>query len=109
MDIKDDLIKHICEYLRIHKLKYSMIKLVKNGLTDEGLRLLLSYLALDDFVKVLNVTNNHLTNKSLKVIEEFINSNSILKTFYVSNNKITPIQLKKLQPCFDSKFVQVIL
>ena len=109
MDIKDNMIGHICEYLQIKKHKYSMIKLVKNGLTDEGLRILLSYLTTDDFTKVLNVTNNHLTNRSLKLIEQFILTNNILKTFYVSNNKMTPIQVKKLQPLFDSKFVQVVL
>ena len=109
MDIKDSIIGHICEYLRAKKLKYSMIKLVKNGISDEGLKILLSYLSIDDFTKMLNLTSNQLTNRSLKLIEEFVGCNHILKTIYVSNNKITPIQLKKLQPIFDSKFVQVIL
>jgi Ran GTPase-activating protein (RanGAP) involved in mRNA processing and transport len=45
-----------------------MIKLVKNNITDEGLRILLSYLSTDTYTKVLNMTNNHLTQKSLAYI-----------------------------------------
>ena len=49
-----------------------MMKLVKNGISDEGMRILLSYLTNDDFTKVLNMTGNHLTQKSLDMLVSFI-------------------------------------
>lgn len=45
-----------------------MIKLVKNGLTDEGARILLSYLVNDRYTKVLNLTGNSLTSLTLNNI-----------------------------------------
>jgi|LakMenEpi03Aug12_release.lakeMendotaPanAssembly.Ray.scaffolds.fasta_scaffold625596_1 hypothetical protein len=86
-----------------------MLKFVKNNLTDEGFKTLLSYLSTDTYTKVLNVTNNQLTNKSLNYILTFITQNSILKTIYVSNNKINQIQVKKIQNILDNKFVQVVI
>ena len=46
-----------------------MMKLVKNGISDEGMRILLSYLTNDDFTKVLNMTGNQ-KEKSLVVIDK---------------------------------------
>jgi hypothetical protein len=86
-----------------------MIKLVKNNLTDEGFKILLSYLTLDTYTKVLNVTGNQLTQKSLNSILAFITQNNILKTIYISHNKINQIQVKKIQNLLDNKFVQVVI
>lgn len=65
MEINDQLIGYICDYLKLKKLKFSMIKLVKNALTDEGLSILLGYLQNDDQTQVLNLTSNQLTSKCL--------------------------------------------
>lgn len=86
-----------------------MIKLVKNSITDEGLKILLCYLVDDNFTKVLNMTGNHLTNKCLDYITKFISKNNILKSIYLANNKISPMQLKKRKNVFDSNFVEVII
>lgn len=87
-----------------------MIKLVKNNITDEGLRILLSYLSTDTYTKVLNMTNNHLTQKSLAYIVQFItNYNNILKTVYVSNNKINMMQIRRVSKALQARFVQVII
>lgn len=87
-----------------------MIKLVKNNITDEGLRILLSYLSTDTYTKVLNMTNNHLTQKSLAYIVQFItNYNNILKTVYVSNNKINMMQIRRVSKVLQARFVQVII
>ena len=94
----------------IKKLKFSMIKLVKNNITDEGLRILLSYLSTDTYTKVLNMTNNHLTQKSLAYIVQFVtNYNNILKTVYVSNNKINMMQIRRVSKVLQARFVQVII
>ena len=45
-----------------------MIKLVKNQITDEGAKILLSYLSTDTYTKVLNLTSNQLTQKSLQLL-----------------------------------------
>lgn len=86
-----------------------MLKLVKNNITDEGFRILLSYLINDTYTKVLNVTSNHLTQKSLTYILALIGHNNILKTIYISNNKINSMQLKRVQKELESKLVQVVL
>lgn len=87
-----------------------MIKLVKNNITDEGLRILLSYLSTDTYTKVLNMTNNHLTQKSLAYIVQFVtNYNNILKTVYVSNNKINMMQIRRVSKVLQARFVQVII
>jgi hypothetical protein len=48
-----------------------MMKLVKNFITDEGFRVLLSYLISDDSTQVLNLTSNQLNGKSLDTILQF--------------------------------------
>ena len=53
-----------------------MIKLVKNQITDEGAKILLSYLSTDTYTKVLNLTSNQLTQKSLQLLLAFINTNN---------------------------------
>jgi hypothetical protein len=77
-----------------------MIKLVKNQITDEGLRILLSYLITDTYTKVLNLTSNQLTAKSLPLLQLFVNGNNICKTIYISNNKVNIMQLKKYSGLF---------
>lgn len=56
------------DYLKTKKLKFSMLKLVKNSLTDEGLSILLGALVNDDCTQVLNLTSNQLTGRSLEVL-----------------------------------------
>lgn len=72
-----------------------MIKLVKNILTDEGLSILLGYLANDDTTQVLNLTSNQLTAKCLDLFVEFAMKNSFLKTIYLSHNKISSLAVKQ--------------
>ena len=98
---------HLCEYLRKKKLKYSMMKLVKNGITDEGMRILLSYLVTDNYTKVLNLTGNQVTQKSLDMLGTFVEQNQILKSIYLSNNKINGFQLKSRKKIFDKFYVEV--
>lgn len=86
-----------------------MMKLVKNSISDEGFRILLSYLMNDDFTKVLNMTANHLTNKSINYITTLVTHNNILKTIYLTHNKISPMQIKKKKDLFESNFVEVIV
>ena len=88
MEINDVLIVYVCDYLKSKKLKFSMIKLVKNNLSDEGLSILLGHLQNDDRTQVLNLTSNQLTVKSLDLLIEFAHKNSFLKTIYLSHNKI---------------------
>ena len=76
------------------KYFFQVIKLVKNVLTDEGLRIILSFLVMDNTTQLLNLTSNHLTTRSIDIILLFANRNNILRTFYLGNNKISPMQLK---------------
>ena len=107
LNINEQIMMHLCEYLRKKKLKYSMMKLVKNGITDEGMRILLSYLLTDNFTKVLNLTGNHVTQKSLDMLSTFVEHNQILKSIYLSNNKINSFQLKSRKKTFDKFYVEV--
>lgn len=109
LEICDTLIPHICEYLQTKKLRFSMIKLVKNAITDEGFKVLLSYLSTDTYTKVLNLTSNQITHKSFPHILHFITLNNICKMIYLSNNKVSQMYLKKIQSNLDSKFMQVLL
>lgn len=86
-----------------------MIKLVKNAITDEGFKVLLSYLSTDTYTKVLNLTSNQITHKSFPHILHFITLNNICKMIYLSNNKVSQMYLKKIQSNLDSKFMQVLL
>lgn len=86
-----------------------MMKLLKNGINDEGMKVLLSYLSTDNFTKVLNLTGNQLTQKSLDLLVNFVQTNNILKTIYLSNNKINSIQLKNRKKIFEENFVEVII
>jgi len=95
MEINDALIVYIVEYLKSKKMKFSMIKLVKNNLTDEGLSVLLGYLANDDTTQVLNLTSNQLTPKSLDLFIEVGMKNSFLKTIYLSHNKVASLAVKQ--------------
>lgn len=47
---------------------FQVIKLVKNVITDEGMRNLLSYLIKDNTTQVINLTSNQLTPKTLDLI-----------------------------------------
>lgn len=78
-------------------------------ITDEGFKVLLSYLSTDTYTKVLNLTSNQITQKCFPWIVHFIGLNNICKMIYLSNNKISQTQLKKIQPSLDSKFMQVLL
>jgi hypothetical protein len=95
MEINDSLIMYICEYLKVKRLKFVMIKLVKNNLTDDGLSMLLGHLQNDDTTQVLNLTSNQLTAKSLDLLIELGNKNSFLKTIYLSHNKMSSISVKQ--------------
>ena len=78
-----------------------MIKIVKNLLTDEGLRILLSYLVNDNCTQVLNLTSNQLTVRSLDIILVFAVKNNILRTIYLSNNKISSLHVKSRKEQFN--------
>lgn len=71
-----------------------MIKLVKNLITDEGVRVLLGYLASDTTTQLLNLTSNHLTARSLDLILLFAERNNTLKAIYLGGNKISAVHLK---------------
>ena len=68
MEINDGLLTHVCEYLRSKKIKFQMVKLVKNMITDEGIGFLLGYFLNDDVTQVLNLTSNQLTSKCLDAV-----------------------------------------
>ncbi len=67
-EINDMLLWYITEYIRTKKYKFSMIKMVKNNISDEGFRMLLSYLTKDSYTKVLNMTSNQITAKGLLML-----------------------------------------
>lgn len=62
------LLWYITEHIRTKKYKFSMIKMVKNNISDEGFRMLLSYLTKDSYTKVLNMTSNQITAKGLMML-----------------------------------------
>lgn len=88
------LLLYILDYIRGKRYLFQVIKLVKNGITDEGMRILLSYLIKDNTTQVLNLTSNHLTQKTLDLMLLFAEKNNILRTVYLRNNKISSYQLK---------------
>jgi hypothetical protein len=45
--MNDLVLFHVLDYMRKKKYLFQGIKLVKNSITDEGMRVLLSYLAND--------------------------------------------------------------
>lgn len=93
-DINDTLLLYILDYMRVKKYRFQIIKLVKNYITDEGFKMLLSLLVNDNTTQVLNLTSNQLTSLSLQLILMFANRNNILRTIYLTNNKISSFQLK---------------
>lgn len=86
-----------------------MIKLVKNNLTDEGLSILLGYLANDDTTQVLNLTSNQLTSKCLDLFLEVGIKNNFLKTIYLSHNKIASLAVKQKANEFSNLGLELIL
>ena len=86
-----------------------MMKFVKNSITDEGIRILLSYLQDDNYTQVLNLTNNQISSKALPWFIAISQKNKILKTVYLNNNKITPFQLKTKKKEFDKESFEIIL
>ena len=94
LDINDTLLTYALDYLRIKKYQFQVIKLVKNMITDEGLKTLLSFLINDNSTQLLNLTSNQLTAKSLEIILLFATKNHFLKTFNLSNNKLSSAQVK---------------
>ena len=95
MEINDSLIVYVCDYLKSKRLKFVMIKLVKNNLTDEGLSVLLGHLMIDDRIQVLNLTSNQLSAKSLDLFIEVGGKNNLLKTIYLSHNKLSASNVKQ--------------
>ena len=93
-DINDILLTYTLDYLRIKKYQFQVIKLVKNLITDDGFRILLSFLINNNSTQILNLTSNGLTAKSLDIIILFAGRNKMLKTFNISNNKISSAQFK---------------
>jgi len=93
-DLTDTLLLYVIDYLRTKKYFFQVIKLVKNLISDEGLKILLSYLISDNCTQVLNFTSNHLTVRSIELILLFAAKNNILRTIYLSNNKISSLQIK---------------
>lgn len=109
MDINDALIIYICDYLKTKKLKFSMIKLVKNNLSDEGLSILFGHLLNEDRTQVLNLTSNQLTSKCLDLIVDLGNRNSFLKTIYLSHNKISSFNVKQKIKELESIGMEIII
>ena len=93
-EITDAIMPYLLDHIRKKHYAFQIIKLVKNNISDEGLRSLLSYLSSDRTTQVLNLTSNHLTQHSLDWIICFAEVNEILRTFYLSNNKISSFHLK---------------
>lgn len=62
------LLLYILDYIRGKRYMFQVIKLVKNVITDEGMRNLLSYLIKDNTTQVINLTSNQLTAKTLDLI-----------------------------------------
>jgi hypothetical protein len=94
LDMNDTLLLYLLDYLRIKKHRFQVIKLVKNLITDEGFKTLLSFLVADTTTQLLNMTSNHLTAKSLDLITVFAERNNSLKAIYLGGNKISAIHLK---------------
>ena len=103
--INDQLMVYICEHIRRKELKSSMMKLMKNGIKDEGMRILLSYLINYKYTKSSTCQKNQLTQKSLDLLKIFMQRNRVLKTIYLSNNKISAFQLKARRGVFDEHSV----
>ena len=82
---------------------------MKNNLTDEGLSILLGYLANDDTTQVLNLTSNQLTSKSLDLFIEVGMKNSLLKTIYLSHNKIASLAIKQRANEFSNLGIELIV
>lgn len=86
-----------------------MIKLTKNLITDEGMRIVLSYLVNDTTTQVLNLTSNQLTIRSLDYILLFAARNGVLKSLYLSNNnKISQVHLKSRKEEFEKYELEII-
>lgn len=88
------LLLYLLDYMRGKKYRFQVIKLVKNSISDEGMKILLSYLINDNTTQVINLTSNQLTSKSLELILLFASKNNMLRTMYLSNNKISSFQVK---------------
>lgn len=82
---------------------------MKNNLTDEGLSILLGFLANDDTTQVLNLTSNQLTSKSLDLFVEVGMKNSLLKTIYLSHNKIASLAIKQRANEFSNLGIELIV
>ena len=95
--------------MRFRKLQFSMMKLVKNSITDEGFRVLMSYLIKDNYTKVLNMTANQISAKGLLMLIQIAESNKILKTVYLTNNKVSPFHLKSKKAQLEKCGMDIIL
>lgn len=109
MQLSDTLLPYLLEYLHKSQSRHQSLKLVRNNLTDEGMRVLLGYLVSDDCTQELNLTNNQLTGRSLEWIAIFAKRNSILKTFYLTNNKVSARELKEWREEFAKHDLKVVV
>jgi hypothetical protein len=78
----------------VKKIRFQVIKLVKNSITDEGFKTILSFLVNDNMTQLLNMTSNQLTSRALDIIVLFAGKNRSLKTIYLGGNKINATQIK---------------
>ena len=109
-DINDALLVYLVDYLRRKKLDFQVMKWVKNSISDEGFKVLLSFLVANRTTEVLNVTNNQLTARSLDLIVLFAAKNNLLRTFYLSNNsKVSGFQLKARKGEFERFQIEVVI
>ena len=70
-EVNDVIMPYLLDHMRKKQYRFQIIKMVKNNLTDEGVRILLSYLSTDRTTQVLNLTSNQLTQRSLDWIIHF--------------------------------------
>lgn len=72
-----------------------IIKLVKVGLTDDHLNMLMNYLKKAEKVECLVITNNLLTDQSLGILEKYFRTERPIRNVYLGRNYIQPMKCRQ--------------
>ena len=109
LEMNDVLLQYLLNHMKTRQYSFSVIKFVKNNITDEGLKMILGFLLNDSTTRILNLTSNQLTSRSLDIIVMFASKQQFLRRFYLSNNKITNLNVKSKLKQFQHWGVQITL
>ncbi len=87
-NLDDSDIEKLCFGLKQLNHKIGILKLAKNKISDNGLRVLVKSIDAQSSIHTLNLTSNLCTNESMAILYHHM-KNCSLKNIYLNHNKIS--------------------